>query len=59
MRRAVMLGLCAYLGATAWWLVGRVDRVGHELTAVIAVAMAAPAPPPNPDGGIDFVEYDG
>jgi hypothetical protein len=59
MRRAVMLGLCAYLCAPAWWLVDRLDRVGHELTAVIAVAMATPEPPPDADGGITFVEYDG
>lgn len=59
MRRAVMLGLCAYLAATAWWLVDRLDRVGQELTAVIAVAMATPEPPPSLDGGITFVEYDG
>ena len=59
MRRAVMLGLCAYLCATAWWLVDRTNRVGHELTAVIAVAMATPEPPPNPGNGINFIEYGG
>ena len=59
MRRAVMLVLCAYLCATAWWLVDRMDRVGHELTVVVAVAMATPEPPPDPGGGIDFIEYGG
>jgi hypothetical protein len=54
-----MLGLCAYLFATAWWLGGRVDRVGHELTAVIAVAMTAPEPPPDPNDGLRFIEYGG
>lgn len=59
MRRALMLVLCAYLAATAWWLVDRMDRVGHELTVVIAVAMATPEPPPDAGGGIDFIEYGG
>lgn len=59
MRRAVMLALCAYLCATAWWLAGRVGRMGHDLTAVIAVAMLAPEPPHDPNDGLMFVEYGG
>lgn len=59
MRRVVMLGLGAYLCAAAWWLVGRTGQVGHDLTAVIAIAMLTPEPPPDPDGLLTRYEYGG